>query len=293
MKFIPSFSWGRPAVALAFVGAAFLPRFSSAHIVLHEPASWIVEGTFGDPQKDGPCGGTGSAVTPTNAVTTYHAGDTVHFRWNETIPHDGHYRVALALNSRDELIDPPTTSDKNNDSLTAEIQAPPQMPVLLDGIYVHEAKDIEWGEEYTLDVTLPDDVTCEKCTIQLLQFMAHHAPGYFYYHCADITILPRESVAEPSDEADATGHIPVADDLEPEPPDVASGESDVSGDGTLKGTGTIADTGSKSGGGKAGGCSTSRDPSASLAALLVILGCLGFRLARRESRADYPNYTAT
>lgn len=186
--------WGWAASAL--IGAGYASP-AAAHVRLLEPPSWVAEDFLGDPQKEGPCGTSSpSASELTGAVTTYHAGDVVRFRWLETIPHDGHYRVALAVTSRDELTDPKTTADENNYALTAEIQDPPVLPILMDGVYVHKANDVSLGQEYTLDVTLPDDVTCEKCTLQLTQFMANHAPGYFYYHCVDVTILAKEPVVD-------------------------------------------------------------------------------------------------
>jgi hypothetical protein len=41
-------------------------------------------------------------------------------------------------------------------------------------------------------VTLPSNVTCEKCTLQVIEFMSDHPlnnpGGCFYHHCADIAI---------------------------------------------------------------------------------------------------------
>src|SRR6202021_453644 len=77
---------------------------SIAHFRLIEPASWLQESALGDPQKMAPCGGTSADPgKPTGAVTNVAGGDKLHIKLRETIFHPGFYRVALAVNSRDEL----------------------------------------------------------------------------------------------------------------------------------------------------------------------------------------------
>ena len=104
----------------------------------------------------------------------------------------GHYRVALAVNSRTELpLDPEVITadtDRGPRSVSAKIQNSPQVPVLADGLWVHTAKvDTPWET----DVELPN-INCKKCTLQIVQFMAEHGvnnPGNFtYHHCADLQI---------------------------------------------------------------------------------------------------------
>src|SRR5258706_11855702 len=48
---------------------------------------------------------------PTGYVSTFHSGETITVAWDEMIPHDGHFRIALAVASRNELADPATTAD--------------------------------------------------------------------------------------------------------------------------------------------------------------------------------------
>jgi len=49
--------------------------------------------------------------TPTNAVNKVKGGQMLHIKLQETIFHPGHYRVALAVNSRSELpLDPDVTT---------------------------------------------------------------------------------------------------------------------------------------------------------------------------------------
>jgi hypothetical protein len=44
----------------------------------------------------------------------------------------------------------------------------------------------------SFEVTLPSNVTCTKCTLQIVEFMSDHGlnnpGGCFYHHCADISI---------------------------------------------------------------------------------------------------------
>jgi hypothetical protein len=178
------------AICLAIASAA-----AEAHFKLLEPASWIVENDLGDPQKAGPCGGTNSDYgKPSYIVTNAVGGSKLHLKIQETVFHPGHYRVALAVNSPLELpIDPKATTettDRGPRSVSAEIQNPVQVPVLADGLFVHDAK-VEGLLE--ADVTLPN-ISCRRCTLQVLQFMAQHGvntPGNFsYHHCAVLRITP-------------------------------------------------------------------------------------------------------
>jgi hypothetical protein len=180
----------RSALAVALV---CVPVATHAHFKLLAPASWLIEDDRGDPQKAAPCGGTNTDFgKPTYAVTQATGGSALHIRVQETIYHPGHYRVALAVNSPTELPpDPKATtmdSDRGPRSVSAEIQNPVQMPVLVDGLFVHQAKP---DAPFETDVTLPN-ISCRRCTLQVIQFMEQHAvnnPGMFtYHHCATVQI---------------------------------------------------------------------------------------------------------
>lgn len=185
----------KPSVRLLLVLliVVALSGLAHAHFILLEPASWLVENRLGDPQKLGPCGGTSAdSGTPTNAIGKVRGGDKVHLRVQETIYHPGHYRVALAVNSRAELPPDPEVTTRETErgpwSVSAVIQNPPQVPVLADGLFVHTARPTE---PFETDIQLPN-ITCEKCTLQIVQFMAEHGlnkdGGYTYHHCADLQI---------------------------------------------------------------------------------------------------------
>lgn len=165
------------AGALVSIGAA------QAHVRLLQPPPALIEDAQGDPQKNAPCGGPG---TPTGVVTTFRAGETITVKWQETIYHPGHFRLALA-SDRAQLVDPTVTSDGAGNSLTATIEDPPSAPVLLDGLYPRTGSGAS-GRLFEQQLTLPS-TPCASCTLQLIQFMAGHAAPYLYHHCADVEIV--------------------------------------------------------------------------------------------------------
>jgi hypothetical protein len=166
------------------------------HFKLVEPASWLVESERGDPQKTGPCGGSNTDWgKPSYAVTKVTGGQKLHLKVQETIYHPGHYRVALAVNSPTELpLDPETTTrdgERGPISVSAKIQEPPPIPVIADGLFVHTTRPTGQMAPFEADVQLPN-ISCRKCTLQVVQFMAEHAfnnpGGYSYHHCAELQI---------------------------------------------------------------------------------------------------------
>jgi hypothetical protein len=170
---------------------------ASAHFKLIEPASWLLENDRGDPQKAGPCGGTNTDWgKPSYAITKAVGGQKLHLKIQETVYHPGHYRVALAVNSPTELPPDPVTTTRDSErgpwSVSAAIQDPPPIPVLADGLFVHNMKPAA-GQlpPWETDVVLPN-INCKKCTLQVVQFMAEHAfnnpGGYSYHHCAELQI---------------------------------------------------------------------------------------------------------
>ena len=180
---------------LAAVAMAALAPFAGAHFRLLAPQSWLVESNLGDPQKLGPCGGTSAdSGTPTNTVNRVQGGHPLHIKLQEKVFHPGHYRVALAVNSRSELPpDPPVTTRDTAQgpwSVSSAIASSPQIPVLADGLFVHTTRQTS---PFETDVQLPN-ISCAKCTLQIVEFMAEHGynhdGGYFYHHCAVLLITP-------------------------------------------------------------------------------------------------------
>jgi len=170
-----------------FIAAAglFAPPFAHAHFILVAPDSWMSQDSFGNPQKLGPCGDEGGG-TPSGRVTPFHPGETISVTINEVITHPGHYRVALAVNDRSELpADPLVTPVTGDPCGSAAIQSPPVFPILADNVLPHVQA---FAGPQTFAVTLPSDITCTKCTLQVLEFMSSHGAPCFYHHCADISI---------------------------------------------------------------------------------------------------------
>lgn len=171
--------------AFAVLGATMLCAGTAhAHFVLHTPAANLEQGPLGDPQKEFPCGGAGME---TGMITAYQAGDTVTITVDETVMHPGHFRVALALNDMSELPPEPEVTPGDTPCGTVDIMDPPVFPVLADGELLHTE---QLPDGSTFDVTLPDDVECEACTLQVLMFMQDHGAPCFYHHCATISIAP-------------------------------------------------------------------------------------------------------
>ena len=191
------------ALAVALVA---LPAGTQAHFKLLEPTSWIVMNDLGDPQKVGPCGGNpdgDNADILTGVVTEVTGGSKLHLKIQETIFHSGHYRVALAVNSHNELPADPTAVEKYTErglySVWGVIQSPPQAPVIADGLFRHYPEGDQRAsfrpatpmDPWEADISIPN-INCEKCTLQVIQFMADHVynrhGGYSYHQCADLKI---------------------------------------------------------------------------------------------------------
>jgi hypothetical protein len=185
--------------ALAIAVVVF-PAATYTHFTLLEPASWIKESERGDPQKLGPCGGDPKGQNQelvSNAITKAVGGSMLHLKVRETVYHPGHYRVALAVNSRNELPPDPMTFERYTDkgvySVWAAIQSPPQIPVIADGLFRHYTRPAAGTPPavFETDIQLPN-ISCARCTLQVIQFMADHGynqpGGYSYHHCADLQI---------------------------------------------------------------------------------------------------------
>src|SRR5437870_8438862 len=160
---------------LLVTALAVITQSASAHFKLLEPASWLVESDRGDPQKAGPCGGSNTDWgKPSYAVSKVTGGQKLHLKLQETVFHPGHYRVALAVNSRAELPEdsPVTTRDsaRGPQSVSASIDKQPKMPVLADGLFPHTQR---MNDPWETDIDIPN-ISCPKCTLQIVEFMAEH-----------------------------------------------------------------------------------------------------------------------
>jgi hypothetical protein len=288
---------------LAIVGASLVaPSVANAHFVLQSPSAMTEQNVLGDPQKAPPCGDDGSAVA-TGAVTTYQAGETITITIDETIYHPGHYRVALAVNDPSELPDPPpVTPDNVSPCGSAPIDPAPVFPVLADGVLEHSA---DFGAPQTIQVTLPDDISCTNCTLQVIQFMTDHGlndpGGCFYHHCATIAI--EGGVNGGTTAGDDTGPSVTDDGMTTMPPDGSSGgagsgddapSTNSAGDSGSGGDGSggVADTGGPVGPGLTGeiedddsgcGCTTRGGREGLVGTLALLFGLATLRRRRRAA----------
>jgi hypothetical protein len=180
-------------ILLASCLMATLASPGFAHFRLLEPASWLQESEYGDPQVAAPCGGSSTDPgKPTGATTQLQGGDKLHIRIREMAFHPGFYRVAIAVNSRDELPPDPDAIAENGPSgprsVSGTIHYPPSPPVLADGLFMHS---VPFDRDLEADIEIPN-INCSRCTLQVIQFMANHSRykdgDYSYHHCANLQI---------------------------------------------------------------------------------------------------------
>jgi MYXO-CTERM domain-containing protein len=294
----------RPAF-LALGCALFLslaPRVACAHFYIDypdaayhpgpSPVPWWHEDAFGSPQKLGPCGDEDDATNggggPTGVVTPFTAGETITLEWTEVIPHTGWFRIAIAAN-RADFVDPPIVVGPGGLSADAGIEDPPVLPVIADGVYPHQGTTSMTYPPYHLK--LPN-MTCPKCTIQLIQVMLNHpsnlgnlpdgAPnpdGFLYHHCIDISISAPDGGDGGLPAFDSGG--PGGDSGHGSGPD--AGRSDASGGGGAGGVSGNPATPASSG----CGCTmASASPLAGGALSLLSLAALLRRRAVKRRRSS-------
>jgi hypothetical protein len=197
----------RVAVLAAVSGAA---STSHAHFKLLTPASWLTEDSTGGPQKGSPCGIGGSDdVNPppmSGKVTEYKAGEEIEVTWVDTIAHPGHFRIALAEN-RTDLKDPTIQQDSFCSYDEAMVPKAASGNVLADGVSFRSRTGFSAaaGTMFSQKVKLPN-TPCDKCTLQVMQIMENDLQSIsncYYFHCADIKILPAAGGAAGSGAAGA------------------------------------------------------------------------------------------
>ncbi len=176
----------------SFSGAAH----AHFNLIMPPPADSATDGGKGAP----PCGPT----TASGVVTAVQGGHALTVSLNETVLHPGHYRIALSINSRSELpADPVAVIDANGNSVSAPFEDPAVFPVLADDVFDHTTGTTPIP--FSTQVMLPN-VTCSKCTLQVIEFMARHGAnpggGFYYHHCADLAITADPSHADLRPECD-------------------------------------------------------------------------------------------
>lgn len=200
------------------------PGLASAHFTLVSPTNWAVQGAQGLPEKSAPCGQADPppAAVPTNVVTTYRPGQTIMVMITEDVPHPGWYKAVLSQNGMSSLPADPmvtdtsasggsacgTSSTATNTIVGLTPNKTPQLPVLVDGALFHTGT---LSGQQMFPVTLPSNVTCTNCVLQVVEFMSNHGlnvpGGCFYHHCANIAIqgAPITDGGTSTDAATGTG----------------------------------------------------------------------------------------
>ena len=290
---------GTKAMGWMLVIAAWLcaPE-ARAHITLLEPASWLEAGPFGEPQKGSPCGpgdsrpSIGDDIQPipvSSIVTSYRAGETITVKWLETVYHPGYFRIALARTSAAEattadLPDPPLTDPVACYYDRSAVPTAPHGDVLADGLFMAEEISAE-GRMLMHEVTLPDE-PCERCTLQVVQVMENHGgESCFYFHCADIEILPAQGGAsgmgaagEGQSAAGAGGAPPIGT------AGMGAAGGAPSGSAAM---GAAGGAGAQPAASDGGGCAVATGGVSSVAAWALAAAGLGLR--RRRMRASRAN----
>jgi len=171
-----------------------------AHFKLEEPADRLQTDDNGDPlgaggtQKVNPCGD----GTPSGLITQVTSGSVLHIKVIETVPHGGHYRVAIVpkldpVNA--DMPEPDVTLDGAGQCASATIESPVSAPVIADGLFPHTQATAVSGQIWETDVQLPSIVG--DATLQVLEFMTPHAPECFYHHCAELRMLAAPEAGAP------------------------------------------------------------------------------------------------
>src|SRR5690606_35434522 len=161
--------------ALTFPAAAVLLASAAAHahIRLDSPKGrYNNDQQQATKQKDGPCGVPGdSRTTDASLITKFAPGETITVEWTETINHSGHFRIAFVEKGQD--FPEPTFEPAEKGGA-----------ILADGIADEKAMN---GAKHSFEVTLPN-VTCDACTLQLIQVMKESPNDPYYFQCADIVL---------------------------------------------------------------------------------------------------------
>lgn len=205
------------ALAMIFVAMATVP--ASAHFILLTPPAYSKQDINGLPEKSPPCGQSdpGTPIVQMPGETTYAAGDAITITIDEAIFHPGHYRVAIAQDESSLPADPAVTMAGNLCD-TAAIESTAVLPVVGDNLLVHTKA---FTMKMPVQVTLPPNLTCAHCLLQVVEFMSDHPQnnpgGCFYHHCARVSITTNGVDAPP-----------LAPDLTP-PAGAPSGCCDVRG----------------------------------------------------------------
>jgi hypothetical protein len=178
LGFTRRFSY-RHAAAVGVAASAFVGEVR-AHIDLLSPVP-REHGPSREPNsnvKQGPCGQEVNGRT--EEVAVFEPGATVAVTWVETTNHRSYYRIAFDADGDDAF---PTFAGTGRGTEGID----PSGPCPVDGqVILAYDMDDRSGGSHTLEVRLPD-VECERCTLQVVQFMYDTGRPY-YFQCADVAL---------------------------------------------------------------------------------------------------------
>ncbi len=138
--------------------------------------------------KEGPCGQLENGRT--ERVNVFSPGETIVVAWVEYVNHDSYYRVAFDAEGDDDFpaFAGPGVAAEGHD---------PRAYCPVDGhtILAYELEDRRGGA-YEIEVTLPD-IECERCTLQVIQYMYGRGRQQpYYFQCADLALRRSASRAD-------------------------------------------------------------------------------------------------
>eukprot|EP00486_Rosalina_sp_Unknown_P007416 CAMPEP_0201575770 /NCGR_PEP_ID=MMETSP0190_2-20130828/21183_1 /ASSEMBLY_ACC=CAM_ASM_000263 /TAXON_ID=37353 /ORGANISM="Rosalina sp." /LENGTH=178 /DNA_ID=CAMNT_0048005815 /DNA_START=73 /DNA_END=606 /DNA_ORIENTATION=- len=149
-----------------------IPSFTNGHVRFRcpGPRSCFYGIDLDNSNGDGvwrqdPCG-----HDPVDPVVTYSSGSSICLRVHEFVPHPGYFEIYLS-----EMAVGPDTNDNDANWIT-----------LADNIPDVTEDEITTGIQ-AFDVTLPPNITCDHCTIQVKQWASDFE--WYYYTCTDIQIV--------------------------------------------------------------------------------------------------------
>jgi hypothetical protein len=177
--------------------------------------------------------------------------------WVDTIAHPGHFRIALAEN-RTDLKDPTIQQDSFCSYDEAMVPKAATGNVLADGVSFRSRTGFSAaaGTMFSQKVKLPN-TPCDKCTLQVMQIMENDLQSIsncYYFHCADIKILPAAGGAAGSGAAGAAAGA-----------GGASGAAGASAAGNTAATGGVSGGSAGSSGSVAGAASRAGSPATATA----------------------------
>jgi hypothetical protein len=142
------------------------PTVSFGHARIKSSAA-LIPRSSSDGLKTGPCGG----VPRTNSAKTFAPGETITLNWEETINHPGQFEFYFSL--------------ANDVNFT-----------LLKTVVDDKDSTTDLPHQYSTTLTLPN-VSCDQCTLQMIQLMTDRNPPTRYYSCSDIVLSGDTSKTPP------------------------------------------------------------------------------------------------